>query len=513
MNYTKWVYNATGTGSWIAPAGCTSVRLTLTPAVAKAALIGNTGVTAVLDPYGKILTAGTNLQGGLGTNTPGGIGSAASSPVVVVGSQQWTQFWTATTGIFANNSLGQLYAWGGGPALGVNASATGSVSSPALVVGNLPLVTNVVGSSSNAGTYFLLANGQIFYSGANSQGEGGLNNVTPYSTPVAVVGGYTFSQVFGGLYCGYAVTPSGALYSWGGNGFGQLGTNSLTAAFSSPVLVVGGQFWASVYANQSYGVWGLTMSGQAYGWGSNQIGWLGNNIPQTTTAAYSSPVAVVGGLTFSMLALGNQTVCGLTTAGQAYCWGSNYLGACGNNVSPGTVANYSSPVAVVGGYSFAQIFGDTGYPSSFFGMTSAGALYAWGANTFGQLGINSVIPQSSPVLVQGGITWAQFNVTGQTCVGVSTTGLVYAWGCPNSGETMANNLTALSTPTLVFAGGVASAKLTPAQPTVVVLPVTPGQTYNFNYRTVSWQAWQAATFGSTLIGQGVFASLTLEYFA
>jgi alpha-tubulin suppressor-like RCC1 family protein len=62
-----------------------------------------------------------------------------------------------------------------------------------------------------------------------------------------------------------------------------------------------------------------------------------------------APVAVTGGYAFVSVTAAYAHTCGLTTTGLAYCWGTNELGELGN----GTTAQALSPVAVVGGLTFA----------------------------------------------------------------------------------------------------------------------------------------------------------------
>jgi hypothetical protein len=90
---------------------------------------------------------------------------------------------------------------------------------------------------------------------------------------------------------------------------------------------------------------GLTTEGQAYCWGYNWVGQLGTGGGHSFT-----PTAVSGGLVFTQISAGRYHTCGLTTEGQAYCWGYNFHGQLGD----GTMTNRSTPTPVYGGLTFMK---------------------------------------------------------------------------------------------------------------------------------------------------------------
>jgi hypothetical protein len=85
-------------------------------------------------------------------------------------------------------------------------------------------------------------------------------------------------------------------------------------------------------------VCGLSAAGQAYCWGAGNHGQLGNG----STADNPAPTPVAGGHTFTRLAAGREFFCGLDGAGQVWCWGRNDAGQLGD----GTTTERTTPVAV-----------------------------------------------------------------------------------------------------------------------------------------------------------------------
>jgi alpha-tubulin suppressor-like RCC1 family protein len=84
----------------------------------------------------------------------------------------------------------------------------------------------------------------------------------------------------------------------------------------------------------------LTGNGDAYCWGRNSYGQLGD----ATTLDRTTPVKVAGGLTFATIQANGAHTCGTTTSGATYCWGNNSDGQVGD----GTTVDRPQPVAAGG---------------------------------------------------------------------------------------------------------------------------------------------------------------------
>jgi alpha-tubulin suppressor-like RCC1 family protein len=166
-------------------------------------------------------------------------------------------------------------------------------------------------------------------------------------------------------------------------------------------------------------------SGKAYCWGPNYYGQLGDG---STSPGYSVPVpvdvsGVLAGETLTQITAGEDDTCALDAAGTAYCWGNNGSGQLGD----GNTTNSSVPVAVnasgaLAGKTLTQISG-AGY--SICAVDAADAAYCWGFNESGQLGDDSTVGSTVPVLA------GPRAPTGVTAVPGSTTATV-SWTAPAS---------------------------------------------------------------------------------
>jgi alpha-tubulin suppressor-like RCC1 family protein len=334
------------------------------------------------------------------------------------------------------------YAWGSNASGRLGDDTTTSRLSPVTVVGGITNWSQL--SSGGDHSLGLTSTGVAYAWGLNTSGQLGDNTTSSRLSPVTVVGGITnWSQVSAGDIHSLGVTSTGIAYAWGSNDSGRLGDTTATTR-SSPVTVVGGiTNWTQLSAGGNHSL-GVTSTGIAYAWGRNNVGQLGRN----NTLNSASPVTVVGGITnWTQLSAGTYHSLGITTTGVAYAWGSNGSGRLGDN----TTSSRSSPVTVVGGITTWSQLSSGGSHS--LGLTSTGIAYAWGINSSGQLGTNNTSSRSSPVTVVGGITnWSRLSAGDNHSLGVTGTGIAYGWGNNVSGRLGDNTSTTRSSPVTVVGG-------------------------------------------------------------
>lgn len=262
-----------------------------------------------------------------------------------------------------------------------------------------------------------------------------------------------FGQISTHLGAVMAMDTQGGVFAWGSNIGGQLGTNvaSTTTGTSSPVQIVGGLTFKQILWQPSglSGGAAIDVRNNMYCWGSNNSGTIGDN----TTVVKSSPVLVLGNLRwwkfcdYQTPRPQEQPMAALDENGNAWTWGRNDQGILGANLSPGTTLAVSSPVQVVGGIKFVSLSicsNIGGTTPQAHGVDVNGDAWSWGNNNFFQLGDNTTLQRSSPVLVLGGIKWkrviaadAQNSIN--FAAGISTDDVMYIWG-GNSGGVLGRNL-------------------------------------------------------------------------
>ena len=283
----------------------------------------------------------------------------------------------------------------------------------------------------------------VYSVGCNSSGQLGDNTTVTKSSPVSVTGGITtWTDVSVKKLSGFGITSDGTIWSWGSNANGILGDNTGIDK-SSPVSVVGGFTWCNVSAGGISHVMALKNDNTAWGWGIDVGGKIGNGIG----AGYnrSSPVSVVGGFTWCKVEAAYSSSIGIKNDGTLWAWGYGYCGQLGD----GTTTDKCSPISVVGGFAdWCEIGSGT---NRIFGIRANGTLWAWGKAYCGTLGDGTTVDKSSPVSVVGGFTdWCQATGGLFQSLGIRTNGTAWAWGC--GAGLGANTITPSSSPISVVGG-------------------------------------------------------------
>ena len=249
----------------------------------------------------------------------------------------------------------------------------------------------------------------------------GLNRSAPLSVSVSLNPGPVARVVVGVGYSCF-LNPAGQAYCWGGNGSGQLGDGTTTDRLV-PTPVSGGLTFASLSGGGAH-TCGVTASGAAYCWGDNGVGHLGDG----TTFMRLVPTLVSGGLKFAAVSAGVGHTCGVTTAGVGYCWGYNEEGRLGD----GTTTTRYVPTLVAGGLSFTRISAGGNYTC---GVAASGAAYCWGSNLHGELGTTTSLSYSPlPTQVSGGLTFSSVSASLDHTCGLIANGVAYCWGDNTVGQ-------------------------------------------------------------------------------
>jgi alpha-tubulin suppressor-like RCC1 family protein len=327
-----------------------------------------------------------------GDNSPGSLGDGSTtgrhSPVRVSGALAID---TLSTGAFHTCGVvgdGAVYCWGDNldGQLAVGPLAPRTVTLPLPVVGNLRFMTVAVSRFHH--TCGVATGGTAYCWGPGYAGQLGDGTRFSRSSPTPVAGSLTFTSLAAGAEHTCGVTTTGAAFCWGRGFAGEMGDGTREGK-ATPTRVAGGLSFASITAGQMFSC-GLTAAGHGYCWGDNVFGQLGIGAAGQLS---TTPAPVAGGLTFRSLAAGAWHACGVTTSGQAYCWGRDegWLGV-------GTsAAQHDFPEAVARSENLVSLSAGEGHTC---GVTATGVVLCWDLNHHGQLGDGTAANRGTPTEVR-----------------------------------------------------------------------------------------------------------------
>ncbi|MCL5770489.1 MAG: IPT/TIG domain-containing protein, partial [Planctomycetes bacterium] len=326
-------------------------------------------------------------------------------------------------------------------------SVTPSSGSPAGGTSVTVTGTNLIGATamdfgSSSATFTVNSSTQITATSPAGSGTVDITVTTPGGTSATSSADrftYTTSGTLptlraGGYYNGYAVKPSGAAYAWGNGVDGQLG-NGGTSNSTTPVAV-SNISTAEVIAGGNESAYVLTSSGIVEAWGDNAQGQLGAG--STTNSDVPVTVSLPSGVTATVIAAGYEDGYAVGNSGTSvYAWGDNTDGSLGNGSTTGSDVPVTVSLSLPSGVTVTAVAGNT---HSGYALESNGTIWAWGQNSYGELGDNSTANSTTPVQVQfpsgttitaiaAGTAYGTF-----TAYALDSTGNVWAWGHNPDGQ-------------------------------------------------------------------------------
>jgi alpha-tubulin suppressor-like RCC1 family protein len=251
-------------------------------------------------------------------------------------------------------------------------------------------------------------------------------------------------KVFVGGTSSCAVDDNDALFCWGGNDSGQLGTgDTLAGAHDLPKRVRGtgglptldGVAWVSIGDHHGCAV---TKSGEVDCWGSNLEGQMGcgpvcGNAVNLPTTKVASPVANA-----TMVSVGTQRSCAFSAnGGSVWCWGKNQNGELGQAVAVGAVV-YPPAVVNMPPGATPHMVSASGLQHTCIAAGTPSTSYCFGGNLLMELGVQldggttatptATFPDGGPpveAVWTGGHT---------TCLRPVGQGPVSCWGANDKGQ-------------------------------------------------------------------------------
>ena len=351
-----------------------------------------------LKPDGTVWAWGRNINGQLGDGTT----IHRNLPVQVIGLSGVVAISAGSYHAVAVKSDGTVWTWGTNSVM--NGPTTQS-NSPVQV----PVLSGVVSVAAAGGamgfsyTIALKSDGTVWGWGDNWSGQlGDGTSMIPRVTPVQVMVspgipmGGVVAIAAGSAGHSMALKSDGTVWAWGNNGFGQLGdgTSNTTRLPPAQVMVATGIPMVGVLAivaGQTHSM-ALRSDGTVWAWGYNAWGQLGDG----TTVQRNMPVQVssLSGVVSIAAGMGSGHSLAVKSNGTVWAWGTNSWGELGD----GTTTQRNAPMQVSG---LSGVVSVTGGGGSSLALKADNAMVAWGYNGDGQLGDGTTVNKLVPTLISG----------------------------------------------------------------------------------------------------------------
>jgi alpha-tubulin suppressor-like RCC1 family protein len=243
-------------------------------------------------------------------------------------------------------------------------------------------------------------------------------------------------MVDGGFYHTLALRDDGTVWGWGNGQYGQLGDGAPVGFATTPVQVkIKGGDGAlvpltnvtAVDAGDGYYSLALKEDGTVWAWGNNNYGQLGNG----TITQSSTPAQVLGeaGVGVKAIAAGSNHSIALKEDGTVWAWGANSEGQLGigsndwtSHPTPAQVKGLSGVIALTTGNHYSLA------------LKEDGTVWAWGNNTYGQLGDGTYTSRHAPVQATNLSGMTVLVARGYHALGFESDGSVWAWGHNSLGQ-------------------------------------------------------------------------------
>ena len=338
---------------------------------------------------GTVWTWGWNYHGQLGDGT----NMDKYTPVKVIGLTGGTAISAGGGHSVALKSDGTVWAWG--------QNLVGQLGDGTYTYRNTPVqvrgLTGVIAIA--AGHQFTMAltrDGTVWVWGDNSGGVIGDWNIYRAGncpTPVQVRGLADVAAIAAGTAHALALVRGGSVWTWGHNGWGQLGGGTVTSNSKrwdpQQVLTGARAIAAGGGSFQNLHSIAIMLDGRAWTFGDNSHGELGNG----TTAPSKTPVPVSGLIGVTAVSAGSAFTTALRSDGTVWSWGYNAYGQSGD----GTTVGKHTPVQVRGLTGVAALV--AGGPHALV-LKNDRTVWGWGRNSFGGLGDGTTTSRSTPVQVR-----------------------------------------------------------------------------------------------------------------
>ncbi len=369
---------------------------------------------------GTLFSWGLNSSGQLGDNT------RDDTAIPTQENTHSTNWSTVTVGDYYTVALktnGTLYAWGNNQFGQLGDNTTDHKSVPTQENTNASDWTSI--SAGWAHTLALKSDGTLWAWGLNSFGQLGIGLYN--ATQLVPIQENTLSQkwevISAGTYHSTAIKNNNTLWAWGSNYKYERGDGNNNSLYS-PIQIGTDEDWFAIEGSQ-YNTISLKKDGTLWAWGYNSWGQLGNS---KIDSKYI-PTKMDEQTTWKQVSVGKSHTLALKNDNTLWAWGSNSYGQLGDNT---TQRKFMPTQEHSHATDWVEISTGNGFSA---GRKSDGSIWTWGGNRKGQLGQGDYAERIIPTPeITGGTNWIRMCTGDEHTVAIKSDGSIWAWGDNTFGQ-------------------------------------------------------------------------------
>ncbi|XP_060594475.1 probable E3 ubiquitin-protein ligase HERC4 isoform X2 [Ruditapes philippinarum] len=342
--------------------------------------------------------------------------------------------------------MSRLFCWGSNQSgqLGIGNLEQQKVTEP-MIVKDPPKgdIAQIVCGESH--TLFVIKDGSLYSCGNNDYGQLGHSKRTSIPEQIDELKAQTVKYASVGTSHSVCLTEAGELFSWGDNSHGQLGRGQLEPELCrKPKLIKFPRTIVQVSCGRYHNLL-LTDDGQIYSWGDNRFGQLG--LGHTISQNIPQYIASLKGIPVAQVVCGGSHSLLLSKSGAIFGWGRNCFGQLGLNDE----LDRHFPCLCKSLRHQRVCYIGCGEDHTL-ALTLDGGVFTFGAGTFGQLGHGSktqeILPKKVTELMGSKVT--QIACGRRHClVFVSDSGRLYGFGSEANGQLCTNSVEVKSLPVAI----------------------------------------------------------------
>ena len=318
-------------------------------------------------------------------------------------------------------------------------------------------------STGMAQSFAVTSDYRVFAWGRNQQGQLGDGTQINRLVPTEITDNFPLLNqehvvlIASGDVHSFAITNLNRVFAWGNNTYAKLGTGN-TTAFISPIEITSqfslrpGELIVDIQAGIDFSM-ALTNQGRVFTWGRNTYGQIGDG----STTQRNIPTDITTGFLLGQnekviqISAGHDHAMALTNQGNLYAWGRNTYGQIGNN----SMVQQATPLKVTSfvplGLNDAIIYIQASKEHSGV-LSSNGQLFVWGRNQLGQIGNGTTQTSLLPINIMSSFLLRDqekitlFSMGADHMVAMTNQERIFTWGSNATGQLGIGNTQTMMSP-------------------------------------------------------------------